>query len=99
MPKTLPTTNIDAKFTAGPAINKTKAAPGDKPFSIRATAIGIEPVAHKYIGKAKSNTNSILSRELSANKAKNSFGTATVIIPATTRPIIRYLPISCIIST
>ena len=37
---------------AGPAIKKAKAAPGLKPAEIRATAIGMEPVAQTYIGMA-----------------------------------------------
>ena len=62
LPITFPMTSNDATLTAGPAMSSTSAVPGDKPFSIRATAIGIEPVAHKYIGIANNNTINILER-------------------------------------
>ena len=40
-----------AIFVAGPAIKKTKAAPGSKfPDMINPAAIGTEAVAHIYIG-------------------------------------------------
>ena len=41
---------IDEAFVAGPAIRNTNAAPGDIPFAISATAIGIDAVAHTYNG-------------------------------------------------
>ena len=72
---------------AGPAISNTNAAPGVSPFIISATAIGILPVAHIYIGMAMHKTKSILSNVLSLNTAKKSFGTNTVIRPATIKPI------------
>ena len=75
-------TKIDAILAAGPAISRTKAVPGDNPFNISATAMGMEPVAHRYIGMANSRTISILSNELCANNAKKDSGTNTVIRPA-----------------
>ena len=36
---------IEDAFVAGPAIRKTKTAPGETPLITRATAIGIEAVA------------------------------------------------------
>lgn len=99
LPITLLITNIEATLTAGPAIKSTNAVPGERPFSIKATAIGIDPVAHKYIGIANTKTRSMLSSGLSEKMAKNESGTKTVISPATTNPIRSHLPISCIIST
>ncbi len=46
----------EAKLAAGPAISKTSAVPGDKPFITNDKAIGIEPVAHTYIGMAITST-------------------------------------------
>ena len=46
----------DAKLAAGPAISNTRAVPGDRPFSISDMAIGIEPVAHTYMGMAITST-------------------------------------------
>ena len=92
-------TNRDATFTAGPAISNTRAVPGDRPFSIRVMAMGIEPVAQRYIGMAHTNTNNMLSRGVSAKSAKNEFGTKTVMSPAMINPMTNHLPMSCIIST
>ena len=39
-----------AAFVAGPASKKTRAAPGFNPLSIRAAAMGVEDVAHTYMG-------------------------------------------------
>ena len=61
LPKTFPMTNIDAEFTAGPAINSTSAAPGVNPFAISDTAIGIDPVAQTYMGMATARTISMFS--------------------------------------
>ena len=47
---------------AGPAMSSTSAAPGVSPFSIKATAIGMLPVAQIYIGRALQSTNIILIR-------------------------------------
>ena len=38
-------TAIEEALVAGPAIKKMKAAPGDIPFAISATATGIDAVA------------------------------------------------------
>ena len=44
-------TEMVAIFVAGPAIKKTKAAPGSKlPDKINPAAIGTEAVAHIYMG-------------------------------------------------
>lgn len=40
----------EAIFVAGPAMSKTNAAPGETPLIISDSAMGIEPVAHIYIG-------------------------------------------------
>ena len=89
---------IDAMLHAGPAIRSTNAAPGDNPLSINAAAIGMEPVAHTYIGTDTASTISMVNRGLSLKYKKKSSGTNTVIKPATTKPIISHLPMSCIIS-
>ena len=61
--------------------------------------MGMEPVAHRYIGIASRSTSSILNSELSAKISKNDSGTNTVMRPATMSPTISHLPMSCIIST
>ena len=43
-------------LAAGPAMSSTRPAPGVKPFAMSDTAIGIEPVAHTYIGMAMAST-------------------------------------------
>ena len=50
---------MEARFTAGPAINITSAAPGDSPFIISAAATGILPVEQIYIGTAMTSMTSI----------------------------------------
>ncbi len=59
LPKALLITSIEAVLMAGPAIRSTKAAPGVIPFIISESAIGMEPVAHVYIGIAIASTISI----------------------------------------
>ncbi len=98
-PSTLLMTRMEAALLAGPAISSTKAAPGVSPLSIKATAMGMDPVAQRYMGNEKSRTKSILIKELPAKRAKNSSGTSMVMAPATTKPIKSHLPMSCIIST
>ena len=99
LPKALFTTNKEAKFTAGPAIRKTKAAPGVNPFNISAAAMGMEPVAQTYIGMANSKTANISSNGLSAKETSQDSGNATEISAAITKPVIMCPPMSCIIST
>lgn len=65
----------EAKLAAGPAIRRTSAVPGDKPFSIRDKAIGIDPVAHTYIGIAITNTVIMEKRGLLPSTEKKSAGT------------------------
>ena len=55
-------------------MSSTSAAPGDNPLSISAAAIGIDPVAQRYIGIEKSSTTAIFSSGLSANEAKKVVG-------------------------
>ena len=64
-PSTLLITKIDAALLAGPAISSTSAAPGVSPFIMSATAIGMLPVAHRYIGMLMQSTRSMLMRVLS----------------------------------
>ena len=45
---------MDAKLAAGPAMSSTNATPGLNPLSIRDIAMGIDPVAHTYMGTATS---------------------------------------------
>ena len=94
----MPITSIEATLQAGPAISNTSAAPGVSPFIMSATAIGMEPVAQIYIGMAMASTRSMESRVLSLNTAKNSFGTKTVMRPATMSPMTSHLPMSPIMS-
>ena len=98
-PSTLLISNIEAILEAGPAISKTNALPGLSPFNIRATAMGIEPVAHKYIGMESNKTINILTSVFSLKTEKKSAGTNRVIKAAKTKPKTSHLPISFIIST
>ena len=98
-PKILPTSNTLATLQAGPAISMTRAAPGVRPFIINATAMGMLPVAQRYIGTDRHNTNNIDMRLLSLNSSKQLSGTATVSTPATTNPTTSHFPTLSIIST
>ena len=99
VPSTLRTTSIEAMLHAGPAISNTNAAPGVSPLSISATAIGIDPVAQRYIGMAIASTSNIDAHVLPWNTEKRLSGTSTVIAPAAMMPITSHLPMSSIIST
>ncbi|GAG11789.1 unnamed protein product, partial [marine sediment metagenome] len=61
LPSFPPVNNSVAAFVAGPAIRKTNPAPGVMPFKIKDAAIGIEPVAHMYIGIEISSINGYAS--------------------------------------
>ena len=91
--------SMEAKLHAGPATRRTRAAPGVRPFIINATAMGMLPVAQRYMGMEMKSTRSMLARVLSLKKAKYSVGMTEVIIPAITRPTTSHLPMSSIIST
>ena len=93
-PSTLFITSIAAMFVAGPAISSTSAAPGDSPLSMRAAAMGIEPVAHRYMGADSTSITSMLSKGTSLKRVKKSSGTATVITAAMTSPMTIHLPMS-----
>lgn len=56
-PRSFLTTEIVTILVAGPALKKTKAAPGEKPVSMRVMPIGIEVVAQTYSGIEISSTN------------------------------------------
>ena len=49
-PMSLETMLNDAILVAGPASKNTRAAPGLRPFRMRAAAMGVEDVAHTYMG-------------------------------------------------
>ena len=53
---------MDAKLAAGPAIRSTKPTPGVRPLAIRDKAMGIEPVAHIYIGTDTTTMTSMASK-------------------------------------
>ena len=76
----------EAKFAAGPAISNTSAVPGDSPLIISDKAMGMEPVAHTYMGMAITSTVTIDNKGLLPMTAKKSAGTYTVISAAMTRP-------------
>ena len=80
------TTSMEAKFTAGPAINITNAAPGESPFIINAAAMGMLPVEQIYIGTAIISITNICNRGCEPKLRKNSSGTATLINAANNRP-------------
>ena len=64
-----------AILVAGPAISRTRAAPGVIPFSTRASASGMEPVAQVYMGMASTRTTIMQSNGYSCRKRKKSSGT------------------------
>ena len=92
-------TRILAMLLAGPAKRSTKAHPGESPFSISATAMGMLPVAHKYMGILSIKMASMLKRLLSWKTENHSAGTSVVMMPAVMSPIISHLPMSAIMST
>ena len=86
-------------LTPGPAINRTKAAPGDKPFIINAAAIGMLPVEQTYIGTATAKTINIVTIEGRFKFVKKESGTKTVIKVPIIKPMTNHLPIFCTNST
>ena len=92
-------TSMLAMLAAGPAISSTSAEPGVSPFSIKATAMGMEPVAQMYMGMLMASTSSMDIHVLSAKMAKNESGTSTVMSAAMTRPTTSHFPMSSTIST
>ena len=56
---TLRTMSMLARLHAGPTMRSSRPAPGVRPFMMRATAIGMEPVAQRYIGSTIIMTRSI----------------------------------------
>ena len=87
-PSVLPITVKVATFVAGPAINKTRAAPGDKPFNINTAAIGTDAVAQTYTGIEAAKISNIFKKSLLKVDVKKSLGiimeiTAAIIIPIT----------------
>ena len=99
LPRTLLMTRIDAILQAGPAISKTSAAPGVRPFIMSATAMGMLPVAQIYMGIAMQRTSSMLRSVLSLKTSKRLSGTKTVINPAISSPMNNHFPMSPSIST
>ena len=99
MPSTLPIIVIVAAFVAGPAINKTNAAPGLIPFNIKIAAKGIEPVAQIYIGIDTAKIKSICMIGDRSKSTKKSSGIIDEIIAAKTNPMTNHFEISCINST
>ena len=94
VPRKLRNTKSDAKLHAGPAMSNTNAAPGVSPFIMSATAMGILPVAQRYMGIVIKSTNSMLEKVLSLKIAKYSVGMRVVMAPAMSRPTTNHLPIS-----
>ena len=88
---------MEARFTAGPAISITSAAPGDRPFMMSAAATGILPVEQIYIGTATTRITSICSNGWLPKCRKNSSGIATWMRAATSRPMTNRPPMSWII--
>ncbi len=86
-------------MAAGPAISRTKAAPGLSPFKTRDIAMGMEPVAQTYIGTATTIIASIASNGRSLSDTRNWSGTYTVISAATTNPMTSHLPTLATMST
>ena len=79
-----------AIFVAGPAVKKTKAAPGSKlPDKINPAAIGTEAVAHTYIGIERRAISNIADHPVIPWFWKKLSGIKRVIIPASSIPLIR----------
>ena len=85
---------IVAALVAGPAIRKTSAAPGFKPLSISAAAIGVEDVAQTYMGIPAKSIISIDKNWCSFARVVISSGKKKVMIPAIKIPTIKGLEIS-----
>ena len=92
------TISMLARLLAGPTIRSIRPAPGVRPFMISATAIGMEPVAQRYIGNTRTRTRSIDATVFPRKTVKNESGINAVIRPAMRRPITSHFPISSIIS-
>lgn len=90
---------MDAMLVAGPAIRNTKAVPGDRPFIIKAVAIGIEPMAHTYMGIATNKTINMVIKGGRLREVKNESGTNTVIKAPIIKPKVSHFPMFCIKST
>ncbi len=56
-PRLFAITINDAMFDTGPVNKNTNAAPGESPFMIKDSAIGIDEVEQMYIGKPTSTIN------------------------------------------
>src|SRR3989339_1998633 len=94
LPSIVHTVDIVAAFDAGPAIKNTRAAPGDKPLSIKAAAIGTDEVEHTYIGMLISTIISIVPIPEEWYLTKKSAGIKAVINPAAKTPTKRDPPMS-----
>ena len=99
LPKAFPTTSMLAILVAGPAIKSTSAAPGVMPFSTKASARGMEPVAQVYIGIASTNTTTMQSSGYSCRNRKKSSGTKAAISAPSKRPMMSHLLTSPIMFT
>ena len=82
----------DGRPTAHLAGNQGKGGK-DKPLSINDNAMGIEPVAHTYIGTAITSTASIDNNGVEPSTEKNPAGTYTVINAAINSPMTSHPPI------
>ena len=82
-------------LTPGPAISNTRAAPGDKPLSIKAAAIGMLPVEQTYIGMATNNTIIMVTMDGRFKSVKNESGTNNVINVPIISPMTSHLPMFC----
>ncbi len=83
----------EATFVTGPANKKTKAAPGEIPFIIRETAIGMDAVEHTYIGIPITNIISILTMGIDTDDSK-SCGINVEINVAINKPTTKFIDIS-----
>lgn len=82
-----------ATLVAGPASRKISAAPGDIPTAINPAAIGVEEVAHVYIGMLI-NIITSMPHILLPYSAKKESGTKVMIAPAAIIPIDSHLKVS-----
>ena len=92
-------TAMVAILVAGPAISRTRAAPGANPFINKTAAMGMDPVAHIYNGTEAAIISSMARYSLVIVLVKKSPGIRTESNAATSIPITNHLEISWINST
>ena len=83
-----------AALVAGPASKNTSAAPGFRPLSINAAAMGVEEVAQTYMGIPVTSITNMDKNLWSLVQMVRSSGKKKVMIPAMKIPMIKGFEIS-----